>query len=316
MKKFFLLLLAVTVAWPALAATKTATFGVKGWTCGSCAAATRIALKKLGGVEEVKTDHQKMEATVTYDDSKVAPEKMVQAIEKLGYKASIKERKSAGSRAGSPAVRSIVPEKVSFFSVPLECPAVENLGCGGKALPVVLDLEKVPSVAEAWVNHPGTVLAVVWKVPQDSDAAAATVRPVLERRGFNSAALRGDALVEARRDFEARSHWHRGGDVEGLSEEEGRVFAARIVKRLGERTSIPSERVARLQVDLGGVFARYLKRRAEESAADAKPVSQKTRLDRRELIAVAGKSLDARQLSEFEKLLSEGVSEALRPAEQ
>src|SRR5213593_3382306 len=77
-------------SWPALAAKKTVTLGVKGWTCGSCAASTRIALKKLDGVENVKTDHEKMEAVVTYDDSKVTPERMIQTTEKIGYSATVK----------------------------------------------------------------------------------------------------------------------------------------------------------------------------------------------------------------------------------
>ncbi|HEY3124386.1 MAG TPA: cation transporter, partial [Thermoanaerobaculia bacterium] len=90
MEKLFPFLLAFTLAWPALAVSKTVTFAVKGWTCGSCAAATRIALKKLDGVEDVKTDVENAEAVVTYDDAKVAPEKMIQAIETLGYKATVK----------------------------------------------------------------------------------------------------------------------------------------------------------------------------------------------------------------------------------
>ena len=68
-----------------LASTKTATFAVKGWTCGSCAASTRIALKKLDGIEDVKTDVDRGEVVVTFDDTKTAPDRMVQAIERLGY---------------------------------------------------------------------------------------------------------------------------------------------------------------------------------------------------------------------------------------
>src|SRR5213593_5285337 len=87
-------------SWPALAAKKTVTLGVKGWTCGSCAASTRIALKKLDGVESVRTDHEKMEAMVTYDDSKVTPEKMIQATERIGYAATVKAV-SEGAPGGS-----------------------------------------------------------------------------------------------------------------------------------------------------------------------------------------------------------------------
>jgi periplasmic mercuric ion binding protein len=54
-----------------LSLTKTVALDVKGWTCGSCAVSTKIALKKLEGVESVKTDQDKGEVVVTYDDSKV-----------------------------------------------------------------------------------------------------------------------------------------------------------------------------------------------------------------------------------------------------
>src|SRR5881409_314741 len=96
MKKVTASLIALSWAGALVAATKTTTFSVKGWTCGSCAASTRIALKKLDGVQDVKTDNEKMEATVTYDDAKAAPERMLQAIERLGYKATVKATASSG----------------------------------------------------------------------------------------------------------------------------------------------------------------------------------------------------------------------------
>ncbi len=98
MKRLFFLTLAFAVAWPLLATTRTMTFSVKGWTCGSCAASTRIALKKLDGIEDVKTDVEKAEAVVTYDDAKVAPEKMIRAIDKLGYKATVKAAVPSSAR--------------------------------------------------------------------------------------------------------------------------------------------------------------------------------------------------------------------------
>src|SRR5438128_12132380 len=98
-KKLSIALLAVVVAWPLLAATKAVTFEVSGWTCGSCAAATRIALKKLDGVQDVKTDPEKKEALVTYDESKVTTEAMVQAIAKLGYQATLKNGGATPSSA-------------------------------------------------------------------------------------------------------------------------------------------------------------------------------------------------------------------------
>lgn len=56
------------------------------------------------------------------------------------------------------------------------CPAVKGLGCGGKARPFMADLAKQAEVAEAWLNHPGTILAVAWKEPQKRDSLASAAR--------------------------------------------------------------------------------------------------------------------------------------------
>src|SRR5712691_8667682 len=100
MKRFGVLLIALTVALPALAATETVALDVKGWTCGSCAVSTRIALKKLDGIENVRTDLDKGEAVVTYDASKVTPQLMIEAIARIGYSAKVKAAVDGASAPG------------------------------------------------------------------------------------------------------------------------------------------------------------------------------------------------------------------------
>ena len=95
MKNIASLLLRLGLTSFAPATTRSATLQVKGWTCGACAAASKIALKKVDGVESVSTDTTKAEGVVTYDDSRATPQKLVEAVEKLGYKATLK----AGSQA-------------------------------------------------------------------------------------------------------------------------------------------------------------------------------------------------------------------------
>ena len=77
----FAVVVSLALAGSLLAATRSVTFEVKGWSCGSCASATRIALKKLDGVTDVSTDVAKSEAVVTYDENKVKPQKMIEAVE-------------------------------------------------------------------------------------------------------------------------------------------------------------------------------------------------------------------------------------------
>ena len=64
---------------------------VKGMTCGGCSAAINRAVKKLDGVVEVAADHEKGTATVTYLKDKVTVERIVEAINKTGFKAVLPE---------------------------------------------------------------------------------------------------------------------------------------------------------------------------------------------------------------------------------
>ncbi len=95
MKKVASVVLWLSLAGTLLGTTRS-TFEVKGWTCGSCASATRIALKKLEGVTDVSTDAAKAEVVVTYDGNKVTAQRLIEAVEKLGYKASVKKKIQAG----------------------------------------------------------------------------------------------------------------------------------------------------------------------------------------------------------------------------
>lgn len=69
-------------------AARTVTLNVEGMYCGGCAVSVRVALKKLEGVQDAKVDAKKAQAVVDYVEGKVTVEQMVQAVEKVGYKAS------------------------------------------------------------------------------------------------------------------------------------------------------------------------------------------------------------------------------------
>jgi len=292
----FLLLFSAAVS---LASTKTATFAVKGWTCGSCAASTRIALKKLEGIEDVKTDVDKGEVVVTFDDTKTAPDKMVQAIERLGYKATAKTVVSspAASRNGARLEAPAAPERISFFQVSLECGAAEDLGCGSASKPVLKALERDPKVKEAKINHPGTVLAVVWKDQGQAPSGVASVEAALRERNLEATALRGAAREKALKDFESQQ-WYGPNDVDRLSEREAHVIAARLVKRAKARLNLAPEKIDVLTKDLtGGIAAILTRDKGEECARD--PFE--------ELTKIASKHLNPEQLAELRKAADQGA---------
>lgn len=70
--------------------TKTATLNIEGMTCGACASAAKVALKKLDGVTNAKVSYKTKEAIVEYIEGKVSTEEMVDAVDSLGYKTNVK----------------------------------------------------------------------------------------------------------------------------------------------------------------------------------------------------------------------------------
>lgn len=65
------------------------TLRIDGMTCGSCAAAVKVKLKRLDGVRQARVSFDDKRAQVVYDAQVVTPDRMIQAIEDLGYKARI-----------------------------------------------------------------------------------------------------------------------------------------------------------------------------------------------------------------------------------
>src|SRR5258708_11425310 len=82
----------------------------------------------------------------------------------------------------SPSMRDtkISAEQVSFYEVPLACPAARGLGCGSAAKPMLVALEKKKTIEQASLDHSGTTLAIVWKNGSKADARAAEIQSVAD----------------------------------------------------------------------------------------------------------------------------------------
>lgn len=66
---------------------KTVVIPVEGMSCGSCAGKVKRTLKDINGVGEAVVDLAERRVTVDYDPRQLAPERLVAAINGLGYKA-------------------------------------------------------------------------------------------------------------------------------------------------------------------------------------------------------------------------------------
>lgn len=72
----------------------TCTLNVAGMTCGGCAAAVKMAAKKVDGVADADVSYKKGRAVVTYDPAKTTPEKIAKAItDGSGFKAEVQKQK-------------------------------------------------------------------------------------------------------------------------------------------------------------------------------------------------------------------------------
>jgi len=72
---------------------------VKGTACSGCAVHVESALKKIDGVKKVKVKAKKARVEVEYDPKVTETQKIVEAIKKMGYEASVppKTKKAAAS---------------------------------------------------------------------------------------------------------------------------------------------------------------------------------------------------------------------------
>lgn len=68
-------------------ALKTVTIPVESMSCAACAARVKKTLKEIPGVQAVELNLEHRNAQVRYLDGQVSPERMVAAINQLGYKA-------------------------------------------------------------------------------------------------------------------------------------------------------------------------------------------------------------------------------------
>jgi hypothetical protein len=136
-----------------------------------------------------------------------------------------------------PAKPAVPPDQVSVFKVPLVCPAAPNIGCGSRAKPILLELEKQDAIAGAWLNREGTLLAIVWKQGANRKTRRAALTVGLKDQGMDIRELGSKDRERALAEFPSSKEWLQGSDVDRLSEEEAGIVAAKLVRKI--KTIIP-----------------------------------------------------------------------------
>ncbi len=67
------------------ASTRTASFGISGMTCPSCAKGLEASFRNMPGVKEAKVDYDAKQATVTFDPAKQSAEAIKKLVTEAGY---------------------------------------------------------------------------------------------------------------------------------------------------------------------------------------------------------------------------------------
>ena len=123
-----------------------------------------------------------------------------------------------------------VPEEgITFHEVQLVCGAAPDIGCGSRSKPILLDLQKEPTITEAWLNRPGTVVAIVWQ--DDVEPNVRAVASIFRKHRKSFKTLKDEAYQEQLISFN-NEQWYQGADVDQLSMEEAGRIATQIVDQL------------------------------------------------------------------------------------
>lgn len=176
-------------------------------------------------------------------------------------------------------------ENVAFYKVPLRCPPAPQIGCGSRSKPILLDLESAPIVKEAWLDRQGITLAIVWKEGAAAAHRTLVVAAVKTKHDLSADELTGAARDAALASFRSGGGWHRGADVDRLSEEEAGIIANRLVLRVTAKAPTASAKAQLLQPIIASVVRDCLVESPDRSSARCRETFSQ------DLIAVVGNHL-------------------------
>ena len=272
---------------------------VEGMSCATCEIPVRHALRRIDGVKSTHVSAATKSATVDYEAAKTNPEQLVAAINSTGYRASLPNETNASTAmaknedTNDTKPRLAAPSTASFFKVSLQCLAAPQIGCGSVSKPILLQLEKERGVLEAWLNRPGTTIAVVWKADADAEMRRSVTAELEEDHATE---IQGPSRDEALRDFLSGRGWYRGTDVDRLSEEEAGIIAARLVRRVEAKTELPKDKAEGLQFALTDALRKKL------TGDSCTPNEKQPSLE-----SVASKYLDQEQTKILREAIEKGV---------
>ncbi len=70
---------------------KTVEYNVTGMTCGGCANSVRRVVSRNKGVTDIEVENMENRVVVTYDESQLDDQTIIDQINRLGFKAAVKQ---------------------------------------------------------------------------------------------------------------------------------------------------------------------------------------------------------------------------------
>ncbi len=148
--------------------------------------------------------------------------------------------------------------KTVFYEVPFGCSVKEGLGCGSAAKPVLLDLVKYKSVETAWLNRPGTVMAIVWKRRTTKEKQRAILKDAFSDWGFVPDQVDMAQYQAVFDSFKSGDGWLKEGEVDQLSFEEAEEYADILLNILVKKEWIEPEKTQPLWNEIATYFKKEL----------------------------------------------------------
>lgn len=204
-------------------------------------------------------------------------------------------------------------EIISFYDVPLVCPAAPKIGCGTKSKPILLEMEKKSSIKEAWLNRAGTVLAIVWNENASSDLRTTTVDSIFKENKMDAKLIVGKDYEKMLASFEEKKKWYRGMEVDKLSLEEKDIIIERLLDRINDKTPLSQKKTQALKTEFATALKnRFTKTYSSEINSNSEKATEKSKKEiENELIEIGKKYLNETEMNS----LKEAIILGLRPTE-
>lgn len=148
------------------------------------------------------------------------------------------------------AIASVNAKDVSLYRVPLVCPAAPHIGCGGRAKPILKQLEEQEGVSQVWLNREGTILAIVWKDNSERSLHMKAIKDVCDARQLTLTELKNKEYEQALERLKSGKDWYRLENIDQLSMHEAEVIVARLVGRVKAKVSLSDGKSSKLQSEL------------------------------------------------------------------